>query len=128
MNTRPPRERESKVQRSIIIRLRRLGIVLWRRNVGALTDSRGNHVRFAAPGQSDLWGILPDGRHLEIEVKRPGNKPTDLQLAWLKAMKACEAVAWWSDNANDCERVAQAILQGGRIIWLDGCEYMVQMP
>jgi hypothetical protein len=32
------------------------------------------------------------------------------------------------DSANDAERVAQAILQGGRVVWLDGCEYMIEMP
>lgn len=31
------------------------------------------------------------------------------------------------DSANDAERVAEAILNGGKIVWLDGCEYMVEM-
>jgi hypothetical protein len=128
MHTKPPPERESKIQRSVMVRLRhRFGVRLFRRNVGAMQKGQ-RFIRFAAPGQSDLWGILPDGRHLEIETKRPGNKPTELQLAWLKSMEACEAVALWGDNCNDIERCVEAILQGGKVVWLDGCEFMIQMP
>lgn len=128
MSTKPPRERESKVQASIKTRLVRLGVTLWRRNVGAMTDSRGNHVRFAAPGQSDLWGVDRTGRHWELECKRPGNKPTPKQLEWLKSMTERGCVAYWADSANIAERVAEAILAGGRIVWGEGCEFDVEMP
>ncbi len=114
---KPPPERESKIQASIKTRLARLGVKLWRRNVGGMTDSSGNHVRFASPGQSDLWGIDRTGRHWEVECKRPGNKPTPKQLAWLKDMTARGCVAYWADSANVAERVAEAILAGGWIVW-----------
>ena len=125
--TKPPPERESKIQRAIMVRLSRLGIRLWRRNVGAMTDPSGNFVRFAAPGQSDLWGIDRNARHWEVEVKRPGNKPTQKQLEWLKDMTARGCVAYWADIANIAELVAEAILAGGRIKWLnDGCDFDVE--
>ena len=119
-------ERESKIQRSIVVRLSRLGITLWRRNVGAMQDGE-RFIRFASPGQSDLWGVDQQARHWELEVKRPGNKPTPKQLAWLKGMTARGAVAFWADSANVAERVAEAILAGGQIVWLgDGCDYDVE--
>ena len=127
MNTKPPRERESKVQRSIIVRLRRLGIRLWRRNVAAFAIE-DRFIRCASPGQADLWGIDRQARHWEIEVKRPGNKPTGLQLHWLKEMHALGCVAFWSDSANDAERVAKAIKAGGVIVWDEGSEFHVEMP
>lgn len=127
MNRKPPPPRESKVQRAIVVRLSRLGVRLWRRNVGALTDARGNHVRFAAPGQSDLWGVDRSGRHWEVEVKRKGNKPTEKQLAWLKEMTARGCVAYWADCPNIAERVAEAILRGGRIAWREGVDYDVEV-
>jgi hypothetical protein len=120
-------ERESKIQRSIVVRLSQLGIRLWRRNVGAMTDAAGNFVRFAAPGQSDLWGIDRTGRHWEIEVKRPGNRPTPAQLKWLKEMTARGAVAYWADSVNIAERVAEAVLQGGRIVWRHDGTFDVEM-
>lgn len=128
---RPPRERESKVQRSVIVRLRRLGVVLFRRNVGAMTDPRGNFVRFAAPGQSDLYGLLPashGGTHVEIEIKSRGNKPTEHQLRWLKEMTARGAVAFWVDNPDSAERIMEAILRGGQIEWHANEDYDVRMP
>jgi hypothetical protein len=84
MANRLPKERESKVQRSIIVRLRRLGIVLYRRNVGAMREG-DRFIRFASPGQSDLWGwVAKTGVHVEIEVKAKDNRPTPKQLEWLK--------------------------------------------
>jgi hypothetical protein len=122
-----PRERESKIQRSIVVRLSRLGIRLFRRNVGAMKTDAGGFVRFAAPGQSDLWGIDRAGRHWEIECKRSGNKPTPAQLAWLKEMTDRGAVAYWADSVNIAERVAEAVLQGGRIVWRDDGTFDVEM-
>ena len=113
---RMPRERESKIQSSIKVRLARLGVTLWRRNVGAMQEG-DRFIRFSAPGQSDLWGVDRMGRHWEIECKRPGNKPTPKQLEWLKAMSDRGCVAYWADSASIAERVAEAVLQGGLIKW-----------
>jgi hypothetical protein len=127
MPTKVPRERERKILRSIRIRLlHRFGIRLFRRNVGALRDGE-RFIRFAAPGQADLWGIDRHARHWELEVKAPGKKPTPAQLAWLKECSRLGCVAFWSDNANDAERVAEAVLGGGRIVW-EGDDFYVEMP
>lgn len=37
---------------------------------------------YGVPGQSDLQGIIDGGRFLAIEVKRPGEKQTEDQIAW----------------------------------------------
>jgi hypothetical protein len=131
-----PRERENKVQRSIRVRLARLGITLERRNVGARPwkdrTGRTRMVQFGRPGQSDLWGldwpdILPWARHWEIETKADGEVPTPLQTAWLKWCHQRGAVAFWSDSANIAEHVAEAIIAGGRIVWRDGYNYDVEI-
>jgi hypothetical protein len=124
--TRLPPERESKIQSSIRVRLRRLGIKLFRRNVGAMREGE-RFIRFSTPGQSDLWGWdIRTGRHWEIEVKRPGNRPTPKQLEWLKECHRYGAVAYWADSANIAERVAQAIQSGGRIAWHDDDNFDVE--
>jgi hypothetical protein len=137
MATRPPRERESPVQKSIIAQLGHLGISLERRNVGAARyrnprTGKTRLVRFAKAGQSDLWGMdwprnLPWGRHWEIETKRWGEKPTDPQLEWLWKAMSRGCVAFWVDNAATAERVARAVLDGGRIIWISKYIYDVEM-
>jgi hypothetical protein len=126
-NDKLPPDRESKIQRSIVVRLDRMGIKLWRRNVGMMRkDDRV--VRFGSPGQSDLWGIDRTARHWEIETKRPGNRPTPKQLDWLKLMTMMGCVAYWADSANIAEKVAEAILDGGRIIWIgDGDEFDIAL-
>jgi len=138
MNTKPPRERESKVQKSIRIRLwHRFGIRLWRRNVAAFAIEDGIHkrrwVRAGEAGQSDLWGIdYPQqmtarewfwGRHWEIETKAKGKRPTEKQLKWLKDMTKRGCVCFWADNANTAERISEAIIAGGRIVWREGPGY-----
>ena len=128
--TKPPLERETKIVRSIRIRLlHRFGIRLWRRNCGGFKDSYGHHIRYGSPGQSDLYGVMPrTATHVEIEVKRPGKRPTPLQLRWLRHMTDLGAVAYWSDNANDAERVAEAIMNGGRVVWGNDENFWVEMP
>ena len=127
MNAKLPRERESKVLRSVMIRLRhRFGIRLFRRNIGAIREG-DRFVRFGRAGESDLWGIDPGGAHWEIEVKRPGGKPTPKQITWLREMHGLGCVAFWGDNVSDIERVAEAILSGGRVVWEDN-DFYIEMP
>jgi len=79
-------------------------ITLHRRNTGAVKASykgKSRFVRFSEPGQSDLWGIQPKtGRHIEIEVKREGEEPTEKQREWLQSCRDSGAIAFWADSVN----------------------------
>jgi hypothetical protein len=44
-------------------------------------------------GSSDLIGITATGRFLAIEVKRPGNKPTPEQRAFIAFVRSFGGVA-----------------------------------
>lgn len=48
---------------------------------------------FAEAGSSDLYGTLPGGTALYLEVKVPGKKATPAQLAWLDAERRRGAIA-----------------------------------
>lgn len=129
MNAKVPRPLEKDIQRGIARGLRVLGFKVFRRNVGGLYDKAGNYVAFAEKGQSDLYGwIIATGIHFEFETKRSGEEPTPKQLGWLKACASDGIPAWWSDNIKDAMRVAEAVIQGGRIIWDEGCEFHVEIP
>ena len=128
MNTKLPRESERKIQRSVVIRLRRLGIVLFRRNVMLARTEDGRKFSIEAAGRSDLYGWeIKTGRHWELETKAEGGKPTPKQIEWLKECTRLGAVAYWSDSANDIERVADAVLHGARIVWGEK-EFWVDAP
>jgi hypothetical protein len=130
--TKLPRERERKVQASIRVRLWRLhGIRLYRRNVALVRTGDGRKFSVEAPGRSDLYGMFPAShgcRHVEIETKATGEKPTAKQVAWLKEMTRLGAVALWGDNCNDVERCIKAILAGGKVVWHENEDFHIEMP
>lgn len=115
-----PPERE--VQKSGIAILKAMGWRVYRRNVGGMTDKAGQFIRFGEPGMSDTWGITPDGRHFELEFKRYGERPSEVQLAWLKDMndnKSNGPVSFWADSTEVVQKVAQLIDQGCTVEYRD---------
>ena len=80
-----------------------LGVPCFRRNVGAHAIG-DRYVQYSEPGMSDLWGWIPStGRHWECEVKRPGEKPTEAQYAWLHRCAVLGAHASWVDTSAEFE-------------------------
>lgn len=53
---------------------------------------RKRHVYMGVMGDPDLYGVYR-GRHFEMEVKRPGEKPTDRQAQRLVSWRAAGAIA-----------------------------------
>ena len=63
--------------------------------------------QFSVQGISDLVGMMPDGRYLAIEIKRPGEKPTDKQQAFLDEVNARKGVAFLATSVDDVIRELQ---------------------
>lgn len=88
---KPPREK--KIQDAVLAWLAQAGVDAWRNNTGTAVYGGGcrvpafggsvappvRRVSFGLLGSADITGILPDGRRLEIEVKRPGESQTPRQ-------------------------------------------------
>ena len=55
---------------------------------------------FGVAGDPDLYGTI-DGRHFEIEVKRPGEHPTELQTARLREWKTAGAITGIARSVED---------------------------
>ena len=55
---------------------------------------------YAKAGVSDILACIK-GRFVAIEVKRPGNKPTAVQLQFIKAVNSIGGLAFWADNLQD---------------------------
>jgi len=100
--------------------LRLLGVEAYRRNTGALRASykgKPRYIKFAESGQADVWGILPDGRHIEIEFKRPGQRPDLNQILWLlRCNERCPA--FWVDNLDDLKYGVAQIILGHKVLYL----------
>jgi hypothetical protein len=121
---KPPVIPEREIQATCLAIMHAAGWIAFRRNTGAIPIAAGDHkrrfIRFSEKGQADIWGVLPDGRHFECEVKRKGEKPSSAQEAWLKKMNQLGgrrgSVAFWCDSTESCELIVQAINDG---LWVD---------
>ncbi len=98
--------RESDIQTAIRTYLQLRGCVVVRVNSGAIVinDERGRRMyRGAKAGTSDLLVCLPWGQFAAVEVKVPGEKPTDLQRAFLESVTAAGGVAVVATGIEDVE-------------------------
>lgn len=101
---------EKEVQSACLAECRAAGVWVRRRNVAgarpfAGADGKVRRVQLGHAGDADLWGVLPEswpfpGRHVEIEVKAPGKRPTPKQMQFLLEQQAAGAFALWTDEAE----------------------------
>lgn len=121
-----PGRTEAQVLAQVLDALRTFGIDCDRQNTGVGVNPRGQSIRFGRPGNSDISGILPDGRKLDIEVKREGFDPSKLrgeklehferQLARLRRTNEQGGVGFWVDDAKElAEVILPELLAGGRV-------------
>lgn len=78
------------------------GCRAYRINTGAFQNEykgKKRFIRFGVPGMSDIIGIYK-GRFLAIEVKRPGNKPTDIQNSFLEDVLRLGGIATWVESLD----------------------------
>ena len=115
--------REKDVQNNLILHASQIGLTLFCNNVGMYKDQRGNVIRYGlCNGSSDLIGwtpvtLTPDmvGKKIAvftaIEVKLNKNgkyKATDLQKAFISAVKSAGGFAGVADCNKDLEDIINA--------------------
>lgn len=88
---RIPSGRETALVRSILRALEKAPGVAVRKRHGTAMGKAGD---------PDLSGCL-NGRHFELEVKRPGNEPTPLQLVRLAEWQRAGALVGVVHNARE---------------------------
>ncbi len=106
--TRSTQPLERDVLDAVRAYLRMHPAVGWvqRINRGAATDERGNFVQFnTIAGCSDLIGQLKSGHFLACEIKRPGEKPTEAQMLFLRMVEHYGGCAGWADSVDAAERM-----------------------
>lgn len=82
---------------------------LWRANtgVGRFGDRA---VQFGVKGQADLTGLLPDGRRLEIEVKKATGRQSKEQIAFQRMIESFGGLYILARSVQD---VTQALIEAG---------------
>lgn len=112
---------ESEVQANCRAVLESRGCYVERRNTGTflLEGKDGKTRRFKAgeKGAADLFGVLPDGRHFECEIKRYGKRPTLDQVRFLRRMNRW-GPAFWVDDVAALSTFLPEILRGGVVEYL----------
>lgn len=69
-------------------------------SIGGLPVKFNNFGIYAKAGVSDILACIK-GRFVAIEVKRPGNKPSAVQLQFITAVNSIGGLAFWADNLQD---------------------------
>jgi hypothetical protein len=69
-------------------------------SIGGLPIKFNNMGIYAKAGVSDILACIK-GRFVAIEVKRPGNKPSAVQLQFITAVNSIGGLAFWADNLQD---------------------------
>jgi hypothetical protein len=100
-----PLEREIQLQ--ILQYLQARGILAWRANSGAMQGEHKGKKRFvrfnSMQGVSDIIGCFK-GLLLCIEVKRPGEKPTPAQRAFLELVRLAGGISFVATSVEDVQR------------------------
>lgn len=105
---KPKAELEDPIKKRIRAAVIAAGCICWIHNVDNRKLSTGLGL-----GTSDLICIVPPGRFLGIEVKRPGYSPSDVrpaQRAWLDAVRKFGGIS----GIATCEAEALALVDEAR--------------
>ncbi len=113
---------EGEVQKDILDWLKKHGFWVWRNANQAKIRGGGKADHFFAPsdnpGSPDIFGVLPDGKMLMIEVKKEGWKPPKeppgckasdtwqryaLQKYWIDRCNARGGLAFFAQSVTEVE-------------------------
>ena len=83
--------RESYIQKVIVKKLKKAGFLV--------------NTHIANKGFPDIRSWGPDGRVIVIEVKRKGEKPSELQEIFLQKFRDRGYEAYFLDNSRDIDKI-----------------------
>ena len=101
---------------TVIFEIQAHGGRAWRREVGLFYDERGGARTIGVKGQADVYGIMPGGRHIEVEVKTGNATRHEKQRAWahfVKEMGALYHLARFNDLVDGRETLSDYLQEHG---------------
>ena len=117
MKSSKPPEPETPIIYAILDLLKLTGIQAYRSNAGGgYRLGRGGKpqlIQGAPEGWPDITGWMPkSGKMLLIEVKVPGERPTQTQYNTMYMLQVSGGVALWCTSVDECHSYFQAIDKG----------------
>ena len=97
--------REKDIQSAILRYLHVNKIFCWKyNNIGIWKQKTKSYIPSNMLGVSDIIGILPDGKFLAIEIKRPSGKLTYYQETFINDIKERNGIAFVAYDVSDVEK------------------------
>lgn len=84
-------------------------ILTWLNKQPGIKAEKTHGGMYGKAGKPDITGCIR-GRRFEIEVKRPGNKPTKLQLKELKEWEAAGAIVGVAYSLDDVKELLKDVI------------------
>ena len=101
--------RETKLQNQVLSALCENGCVARNHTVGQFYTQYGAVVNIGHKGESDIMGHrTKDGKAFYLEVKLPGEKPREEQIAFLAAMRNAGAIAGWCTSVKEALEIVKS--------------------
>lgn len=98
---------EHQIQQAILDYLPYFGVKAFRVNSGLIPqeyNGRRRMIRMAPAGTPDIVGCRKsDGKMVCIEVKKPGNKPTDIQVRVMDEWREYGALVFVATSVEDVQ-------------------------
>lgn len=96
-------ETEQNIQKAIIDYLRIKRYVVFKHHSTGFTvrDGKVAAFRYSEKGISDIIACSPQGTFVAIEVKRPGGKPTDEQIQFIKQIILNGGIAFVAHSIDE---------------------------
>lgn len=93
--------KEQDIQKQIKDYLQALGWIVIKINNVGIKKPDGSYIPSHQKGVSDLICCTPKGKFVAIEVKRPGNKPTQLQKQFLQNVNKIGGLGLWATSVDE---------------------------
>lgn len=85
-------------------------ILRWLRKQPGVKAEKTHGGMYGRAGKPDISGCV-NGRRFEIEVKRPGNKPTKLQLKELREWEEAGAITGVAYSLEDVKELLKDVIR-----------------
>lgn len=95
---------EAQVLKSVLAYLRRHPLILTveRSQSGVFRDG-DRHIRVGFVGKLDVTFMTKQGRYGEVEIKKPGKKPTEAQAARIAKIKSGGGISGYVTSVDEME-------------------------
>lgn len=119
--------KESDIVKAALDYLEMRGVLAWRNNSGAVVSNytrkgdgvtKSRFIRYGKPGSGDILGVLPNGKFLSVECKKPkaSTKPKikELQELFAARVNTSGGVAVRIETLDDLHDVVNGNAEYGR--------------